>query len=127
MIEHGGNYKRWPGIVCRTADSSVLLCWKLTRLHQEYHPDDIKGKGEPSYSIEKALKEHKMYGDKGKSDGIELQDRRVTSVGPNSHAEIPTTRNEAVAASGIMRSGSIKRPSFGGLKKRIGSLRRRRD
>jgi hypothetical protein len=26
---------------------------------QPYHPDDLKGKGEPSYSIEKALKENK--------------------------------------------------------------------
>jgi len=95
-------------------------------LHQEYHPDDIKGKGEPSYSIDKALKEHKMYGNKGKSDGIELQDRRVTSVGTNWHAE-GRSGNEAVAAGGINSSGSNKRPSFGGLKKRIGSLRRRRD
>ena len=32
----GGAYKRWPGV--------------------NYHPDDIKGKGEPSYSIEQGLK-----------------------------------------------------------------------
>lgn len=25
---------------------------------QQYHPDDLKGKGEPSYSIEKAMKEN---------------------------------------------------------------------
>ncbi len=32
----GGAYKRWEGV--------------------NYHPDDVKGKGEPSYSLEKALK-----------------------------------------------------------------------
>lgn len=106
---------------------TCLLCWTLTRLRQEYHPDDIKGKGEPSYTIDKTIKQHKMYGDKGKSDGIELQDRRVAAIGPNDHAEVSTAQNEAVAASRITKSGSNKKPSFGGLKKRIGSLRRRRD
>jgi len=102
-----------------------LLRQRLTRLRQEYHPDDIKGKGEPSYSIDRALKEHKMYGDKGKPDDIELQERRVTTVGPNSHAEVPADRNED--NSRTTRSGNNKKHSFGGLKKRIGSLRRRRD
>jgi hypothetical protein len=96
-------------------------------LRQEYHPDDIKGKGEPSYSIDKVLKEHKMYGDKGKSDGIELQDRHVTTVGSNGHTEVPTARNEVVVDSRTTRSSSNKKHSFGGLKKRIGSLRRKRD
>jgi Pal1 cell morphology protein len=41
----GGAYKRWPGV--------------------RYHPDDVKGKGEPSYSIEKTLK-----GLKGPADGL---------------------------------------------------------
>lgn len=35
----GGQYKRWEGY--------------------QYHPDDLKGKGEPSYTIEKQLKDHK--------------------------------------------------------------------
>lgn len=44
MIENnpeGGAYKRWPGV--------------------KYLPDDLKGKGEPSYSLEKALKDHKLH------------------------------------------------------------------
>lgn len=49
----GGAYKRWPGV--------------------QYHPDDIKGKGEPSYSIEKALKEHKIRDEKVVPDGIEMK------------------------------------------------------
>jgi len=96
-------------------------------LHQEYHPDDIKGKGEPGYSIDKALKEHKVYGDKGKPDGIELQDRRVTSVSSNVHTEVPAARNEVGGGSKTTKSSSNKIHSFGGLKKRIGSLRRRKD
>ncbi|KAK3951794.1 hypothetical protein QBC32DRAFT_343171 [Pseudoneurospora amorphoporcata] len=35
----GNAYKRWEGY--------------------QYHPDDLKGKGEPSYTIEKQLKDHK--------------------------------------------------------------------
>jgi hypothetical protein len=100
----GGAYKRYPGL--------------------EYHPDDIKGKGEPSYSIEKALKEHKISdeGDHRKemADGIEMtsQHRRSGS------ARISVDGDE----SDVKRSGSLsKRLSGGGagLKKRIGSLRKK--
>ncbi|RMZ85131.1 hypothetical protein DV738_g11, partial [Chaetothyriales sp. CBS 135597] len=48
----GGAYKRWPGI--------------------QYDPDDIKGKGEPSYSIEKALKEASLENKNKDEEGIEL-------------------------------------------------------
>jgi hypothetical protein len=68
-----------------------------------------------------------MYGDKGKPGTIELRDRPVTTVAPNCRAEVPTTQNEAVVTGGIVRNTSNKRHSFVGLKKRIGSLRRRRD
>ena len=52
----GGAYKRWPDMVC----SSFILIWDimLTRC-QQYHPEDYKGKGEPSFSVDRALKEHK--------------------------------------------------------------------
>ncbi|KAL8993992.1 MAG: hypothetical protein Q9169_005923, partial [Polycauliona sp. 2 TL-2023] len=42
-------------------------------LQQKYLPSDLKGKGEPSYSIEKALKEHKH--------GTARDHRRVMSEG----------------------------------------------
>jgi hypothetical protein len=35
MIANGGNYKRWPGVT--------------------YLPEDLKGKGEPAFSIDRAL------------------------------------------------------------------------
>ncbi|KAL8959827.1 MAG: hypothetical protein Q9183_005566, partial [Haloplaca sp. 2 TL-2023] len=64
MIEDGGNYKRWD--------------------HVKYLPEDLKGKGEPSYSIEKALKEHKA----GARDH-----RRIMSDGqPASSYEMTTPR-----------------------------------
>ena len=114
-------------VLCVVQLSACLLCWRLTRPRQEYHPDDIKGKGEPSYSIEKALKERKMLGNKGRSGGIELQDRPATTIDPNGHAEVPTPQSEAVVASAVTRSGNNKRHGFDGLKKRIGSLRRKKD
>ncbi|KAL8661602.1 MAG: hypothetical protein Q9202_005430 [Teloschistes flavicans] len=60
-VGDGGAYKRWPGV--------------------KYLPDDLKGKGEPSYSIEKALKEHKRGA---------AQHRRVMSDGQPAYEMVPT-------------------------------------
>jgi hypothetical protein len=88
-------------------------------VEQDYLPEDYKGKGEPSFSIERALKEHKAQkkangasglGDgAGKADasGIEMEGGPVDDVG-------------------IRRSGS-KRASLDGLKRRLGSLRRKKE
>ncbi len=56
----GGAYKRWPGMVYPPTQPP-LHHNILTTPHQQYHPSDLKGKGEPSYSLEKALKEHKAH------------------------------------------------------------------
>jgi hypothetical protein len=102
----GGAYKRYPGL--------------------NYHADDIKGKGEPSYSIEKALKEHKIsdenYSEQRKdmAEGIEM-----TSQHKRSGSGRIGNDEDGV---GVQRSSSFgKRLSGGGagLKKRIGSLRRK--
>jgi hypothetical protein len=101
---------------------------------QKYHPDDIKGKGEPSYSIEKALKEHKIRGDseynvnqraEGAASGIEMQDRHTTAYAQQDYAEADPVE----ASVGRSASQAHKRHSSGldGLKKRIGSLRKRKD
>ncbi|EXJ88292.1 hypothetical protein A1O1_05222 [Capronia coronata CBS 617.96] len=104
MVENspgGGAYKRWPGI--------------------PYLPEDIKGKGEPSYSIEKALKEHSIRDDGVGSEGIELQSRHRSSSGA-----IATADSSWDNGSGQMgRSGSISKRLSGGLKKRFGSIKRR--
>lgn len=94
MIVDGGNYRRWPGV--------------------DYLPEDYKGKGEPSFSIEKALKEHKAQ---QKANGT-YQDR--------ANAETSGIEMEGgpVNDEGVQRSGS-KRHSLDGLKRRIGSLRKK--
>lgn len=100
----GGAYKRYAGLI--------------------YHPDDIKGKGEPSYSIEKALKEHRISDDGGHrkdmAEAIELtsQHRRSGS------GRISIDED----GSSVQRSGSFSKRLSGsgaGLKKRIGSLRKK--
>ncbi|KAL8909830.1 MAG: hypothetical protein Q9171_004854 [Xanthocarpia ochracea] len=119
MIEDGGNYKRWPGI--------------------KYLPEDVKGKGEPSYSIEKSLKEHKQ----GARDH-----RRIMSEGQPAYEMVPPTRRTSARPDLQARSSSYgnantnserqqrysdwererERPRSsggGGLRKRFGSLRRK--
>ena len=120
MIE--GNYKRWPGVVsedrlyanARKADSS-----------QKYLPEDLKGKGEPSYSIEKALKEQKQHrrGLSEGENGIEMATRnrpRANSAG-DSHPQMPNYSEWE----GQMRGGTSGRKGSGGLVKRFASLRKR--
>ncbi|KAF2118140.1 hypothetical protein BDV96DRAFT_569342 [Lophiotrema nucula] len=100
MREPGGDYRRWPGV--------------------DYLPGDLKGKGEPSYSIEKALKDHKSYGE----DGIELQPRRRNQS--LSAADAPESVPLA-SGSGLGRSNTTGKNVGNSLKKRFGSMRRRKD
>ena len=103
MIEggpEGGAYKRWPGV--------------------QYLPEDIKGKGEPSYSIEKALKEHKIVDDGKKAngaEGIEMKSRNRSA----SDAVQTADRSGWDDGAGLNRRGSLKKLG-GGLKKRFGSI-----
>ncbi|MCJ1468873.1 hypothetical protein MMC07_007503 [Pseudocyphellaria aurata] len=71
MVEDGGDYKRWPGVT--------------------YLPTDIKGKGEPSYSLEKALKENETNS---------ARRRRVTSEGANA-IELTNPRPRAASSSAL--------------------------
>ncbi|KAF2088379.1 hypothetical protein K490DRAFT_73301 [Saccharata proteae CBS 121410] len=115
MIVDGGNYKRWPGI--------------------EYKPDDIKGKGEPSFSLEKAFKNHKKYD--GEEGGIEMTSRpRNKSLGHvDSNKVWPDPDGTGIVSQqryreweqDLNRSNSTGRKVTEGLKKRIGSLRRRKE
>lgn len=91
----GGPYKRWPGI--------------------QYHPDDIKGKGEPSYSIEKALKEHSL---EEKNDGsIEMS----TSANRRRSSAAAYRQDAFGEENSLGRSGSLSNK----LKKRVGSLKKK--
>ncbi|KAL9077799.1 MAG: hypothetical protein Q9161_000171 [Pseudevernia consocians] len=106
MIENspeGGAYKRWPGV--------------------QYLPEDLKGKGEPSYSLEKALKQHKPHS-RHASEGnnvIEMTtpapQRRPMSVEGQSR---PVTDGQKYAE---WEQGGRRSPSGAGkLRKRFGSL-----
>ncbi|KAF2797879.1 hypothetical protein K505DRAFT_322258 [Melanomma pulvis-pyrius CBS 109.77] len=103
MREPGADYKRWPG--------------------QTYLPGDLKGKGEPSYSIDKAIKDHKKYGD----EGMELQThRRNRSLGSETPGSVPMQSLPENNDTGLGRSSSTGKSMGSALRKRFGSLRRRK-
>ena len=119
----GGAYKRWPGV--------------------QYHPDDIKGKGEPSYSIEKALKEHNS--DQSRQGRQQSGSQEIEMTAPKSRTS--TGRDSLGGGTGVdgkfdpqnpmwgdgeqgrfMRSASARDSkrnsgSGGGLKHRFGSIK----
>ncbi|KAH9879059.1 hypothetical protein J1614_002494 [Plenodomus biglobosus] len=103
--EPGGDYRRWPG--------------------QYYHPDDLKGKGEPSYTIEKALKDHKRLG----ASGTELMTRhsRSKSTGHPDAALLSPPQPYTAEASGIGRSNTNGHSMGTSLKNRFNSMRRRKQ
>lgn len=109
--EPGGDYRRWPGV--------------------EYLPGDLKGKGEPSYSIDKALKDHKQYGETGTEMASSSHyRRRGKSLGAKDVAESqvlqgPFDDDQEVGESSGTGTGT-SRSVGGALKKRFGSLRRKR-
>ncbi|KAJ4287305.1 hypothetical protein N0V90_012703 [Kalmusia sp. IMI 367209] len=104
MREPGADYKRWPGV--------------------PYHPDDLKGKGEPSYTIEKALKDHKMNGE----TGTEMHSRRrnVSMGSTEAYRDLPAESLDAGTSSGLGRRNSEGKGMGSALKKRFGSIRRKR-
>ncbi|PTD05602.1 hypothetical protein FCULG_00000224 [Fusarium culmorum] len=92
----GGAYKRWDGI--------------------QYHPDDLKGKGEPSYTYEKDLKEHKR--NRGGPAEYELSSNMGTSQRP------AFTHNRSFSENPEQPQSRHKLSD--GLRKRFGSIRRKK-
>lgn len=108
MIEggpEGGAYKRWPGV--------------------QYHPDDIKGKGEPSYSIEKAFKDHHIHEEKSENNGIELKSRNRDRSSSGAIPLEPWHQDGDDQSQQLGRSGSLSKRLSGGLKKRFGSIKKK--
>ncbi|QUC17211.1 uncharacterized protein UV8b_01452 [Ustilaginoidea virens] len=94
----GGAYKRW--------DSGL-----------QYHPDDLKGKGEPSFTIEQELGKDKQQRRRHRSSdpsGFEMQSMSQDAEASN-------------AAAGIQRSHTTGKKLSGGLRRRFGSSRRKKD
>lgn len=117
-------------------------CKRLTR-EQEYHPDDVHGQGEPSFSLDRALRAHTLNErNVDGQTGIEMSDRPL--MGDNNGKRRSSRRSydprdpihiagddarytdlqhaADVDAHPVQRSGSLK----DGLKRRIGSLRHKR-
>ncbi|ATY62616.1 Pal1 cell morphology [Cordyceps militaris] len=91
----------------------------------DYHPNDLKGKGEPSYSIERHLKK-----DKGADDAIEMESnplmakslrRKSVSGGTSSSAHTGAEEQS------LGRQNSTGHRISEGLKRRFGSLRRKKS
>ncbi|KAJ4413524.1 hypothetical protein N0V85_003526 [Neurospora sp. IMI 360204] len=149
----GNAYKRWDGY--------------------RYHPDDLKGKGEPSYTIEKQLKDHKAsssrraprrgysHGDYASKEGVTMIEMQPRST---HHLDVPGSssglmgdqkegntrvRQRSVSnaaattgygggydyegggggesSSGLRRSNTTGKNIAQSLKRRLGSLRRKRE
>lgn len=94
---------------------------------QQYVPEDLKGKGEPSYTIEKALKEQKQHR-RMMSDGnsgIEMTSRPTSSDGAT-HSTGYRDSEEA-SEGGPQRSNTTGRKASGTITRKFGSLRRRHN
>jgi hypothetical protein len=106
----GGAFKRWD--------------------HMKYHPDDLKGKGEPSYTFEKDLKEKKRA-QRGEPDEIEMQSGLYSRGGPSKHQrsisiafrDNSSSSGNAYNNSDLQRRNSTGKKLSNGLKRRWGSLR----
>lgn len=104
---------------------------------QTYSPDDLKGESEPSFSLDRALRAHKIT-----DSGIEMEegshlmkdynrakqngtlDNRdpVHIAGDDGKYADMAFANTHDTDAGVRRSGSLRE----GLKKRIGSIRKKR-
>ncbi|KAK8072384.1 hypothetical protein PG996_005732 [Apiospora saccharicola] len=110
---------------------------------QDYHPDDLKGKGEPSYTLERAFK-HGKSASVGDGPGVyEMQPRDSSKSSPSKNGDVMVRQRSRSSSFGEGPSGSAARATatdspFGGssssspgkrittgLKKRIGSIRRK--
>ncbi|KAI4730017.1 hypothetical protein E4T49_02247 [Aureobasidium sp. EXF-10728] len=120
----GGAYKQWPG--------------------EEYSKDDLKGKGEPAFSLDRALKAHTIHErDFDGERGIELSDRPLMSDYDKMKDRKKLDDRDPVEIAGgesryadltmaadtdahINRTSSLRKAGEG-LKKRLSLRRRKQD
>ncbi|KAI1766643.1 hypothetical protein GGR53DRAFT_194233 [Hypoxylon sp. FL1150] len=106
----GGAYKRWD--------------------HIKYHPDDLKGKGEPYYTQEERLKERERLLSRSPAEhnGVyEMQPTaRTTGTNAKNDSVLVRERSASLGSAGPSSSPRSKRLSDG-IKRRIGSIRRKHD
>ena len=99
---------------------------------QDYHPEDLKGKGEPSFTIDRSLKNHEKH-KRAVSDGYEMKSNPRSGFGNNNpFSPMAQASSSAEVASGhdqnyrewetnLRRSKSAK----GSMPSKISNLRRR--
>ncbi|KAK2003919.1 hypothetical protein LX36DRAFT_706749 [Colletotrichum falcatum] len=119
----GGAYKRWDGI--------------------PYHPDDLKGKGEPSYTYERDLKEKKrlrkaslgnspaefemrpgVNAHSRKENGPMIRQRSL-SIAADGRPGPSDVRSGQSNSADVRRQNSTGKRLSEGLKRRFGSIRRK--
>ncbi|KHN94729.1 Pal1 cell morphology [Metarhizium album ARSEF 1941] len=114
----GGAYKRWDGL--------------------QYHPDDLKGKGEPSFTLERDLKRGKRHRQHlSEADAFEMRpSARVFSRQAGGHSRSVSHNGEGSSsgvtfsdnADGVLRRTYSSGKKFGeGLKRRFGGLHRKEE
>lgn len=151
----GGPYKRWDDIVSRLSPPTFSFKIKdeffSNICHQKYHPDDLKGKGEPSFTYDRDKKDQEARAAGLSRTEYEMQSsplmgshrssRRARASTYGGEASAPVT----VAAAPEGSSSGVNKPSeqtevsvasvgrrnsthkiSDGLKRRFGSLRRRK-
>ncbi|PFH57029.1 hypothetical protein XA68_15601 [Ophiocordyceps unilateralis] len=104
----GGAYKRWPGVV--------------------YHPDDLKGKGEPSYTDDERPK-HKHHLSMPSPSAPHQQSSKV-DLRPRANSLVVASSSDdklLIPDLGVCRSLSTSKARLtGGLMRRLGSVRRKK-
>ncbi|KXX80154.1 Protein pal1 [Madurella mycetomatis] len=149
----GGAYKRWDHVVKQTPRAkqprATAVDTANTRHHttQRYRDDDLKGKGEPSFSLDQARREQKARGKQLAHNGpvfYEMQppshphaasaggklrrsSAHVRQRSVSNGAQHQAMMNEGVAgSSGLQRSNTTGKSIAQSLKRRFGSLRWRK-
>ncbi|KAI0837219.1 hypothetical protein F5Y06DRAFT_94446 [Hypoxylon sp. FL0890] len=105
----GGPYKRWE--------------------HITYRPEDLKGKGEPWYTMEEDLKRQKQLRKARRRSGeYEMQPRaHATGSSSKDGHVLVRERSASLGSAGPSRSSPKGKRLSDGIKRRFGSLRHRRD
>ena len=95
---------------------------------QDYHPDDLKGKGEPSFSVERALKGHESNSHRRQASdgGVELTYRTAhRRAGSNGTAATSSVSHKARGSNGhaaVGRERSDSGREENDISRKLGSL-----
>lgn len=148
----GGAYRRYEGRVssefswARSIQRSINKSGlpetthadKYLLLKKPYHPDDLKGKGEPSFTIERDEKQRKRRHAKSQSQAPGYYEMQPQASRPAHKNGDVLVRQRSKSSStydapayphdaGISRSLSTSQRISGGIKRRFGSLHRHND